>query len=129
MIMVSFCWKMNVLPNKINNKFRFINDVLEINYQSCCILSWTTLYSQFRNYLLNKKKKTNSNMCVGILCFWNFASTCNDINISRTSVCIAQWESKSQKLKSIYGYFHYRRKVPTITVSLLTRGAPSYPSL
>ena len=37
--MVSFCWKINVLPNKILFLFCFIDNVLEINYQSCCILS------------------------------------------------------------------------------------------
>ena len=39
MIMVSFCWKMNVLPNKIKKQFCFIDDDYEINNQSCCIFS------------------------------------------------------------------------------------------
>ena len=39
MIMVSFCWKRNFPYNKIKNQFRFIDDVLEINDQSRCILS------------------------------------------------------------------------------------------
>ena len=38
MVMVSFCWKMNFLPSK-KKKYRFIDDVLEINDQSRCILS------------------------------------------------------------------------------------------
>ena len=39
MVMVSFCSKMNFLPTKIKNKAVFIEDVLEINDWSCCILS------------------------------------------------------------------------------------------
>ena len=41
MIMVSFCWRMNVLPKKKKKKKKicFINDVLKVNYQGCCILS------------------------------------------------------------------------------------------
>ena len=41
--MVSFCWEMNFPHNKKKkkkkkNQFRFIDDVLEINDQSRCIL-------------------------------------------------------------------------------------------
>ena len=39
MVMVSFCWKMNFLPSKIKKQIRFIDDALEINDRSCCILS------------------------------------------------------------------------------------------
>ena len=40
MAMVSFCWKINFLTCKIKNKkICFIDDVLEINDQSRCILS------------------------------------------------------------------------------------------
>ena len=42
MVIVSFCWKMNFLPQKKKKKKkknRFIDDVLEINDQSRCILS------------------------------------------------------------------------------------------
>ena len=42
MVMVSFCWKINFLPSKKEEKkkkIRFIDDVLEINDRSCCILS------------------------------------------------------------------------------------------
>ena len=39
MIMVSFCWKINLPHNKNKNQFRFIDDVLEINDQSRSILS------------------------------------------------------------------------------------------
>ena len=39
MVMVSFCWEMNFLPSRIKNKSVFIDDVLEINDQSHCILS------------------------------------------------------------------------------------------
>ena len=39
MVMVSFCWKMNFLPSRIKKQIHFIDDVLEINDQSCCILS------------------------------------------------------------------------------------------
>ena len=46
MVMVSFCWKMNFLPSKIKN-IRFIDDVLEINDQSRCILSGPPCISEW----------------------------------------------------------------------------------
>ena len=39
MVMVSLYWKMNFLPSKIKKLICFIDDVLEINDQSRCILS------------------------------------------------------------------------------------------
>ena len=46
MVMVSFCWKMNFLPSKIKKQIRFIDDVLEINDQSRCIILGHPVYGR-----------------------------------------------------------------------------------
>ena len=51
MVMVSFCWKMNFLPSNIKKLIRFIDDVLEINDQSHCILSGPPCMLSYMFYL------------------------------------------------------------------------------
>ena len=67
--MVSFCWKINVLPNKIKIQFCFIDNVHEINNQSCCILSGPPCiaYGKFRDgkcsrYWARSKVSWNSSL-------------------------------------------------------------------
>ena len=50
MVMVSFCWKINFLPSKIKKQIRFIDEVLEINDQSRCILSGPPCIRPLLNY-------------------------------------------------------------------------------
>ena len=63
MVMVSFCWKINFLPGNIKKLICFIDDILEINDQSCCILSGppciTIKHSWIQLNLLLKLKVNN----------------------------------------------------------------------
>ena len=57
MVMVSFCWKMDFLPSKKKKKKSFIDDVLEINDQSRCILSGPPCIVNQNNVSLFQKDK------------------------------------------------------------------------
>ena len=60
MVMVSFCWKINFLPSKIKKQIRFIEDVLEINDQSCCILSGPPCITFIAKFIMYKLEEEES---------------------------------------------------------------------